>query len=485
MKPFGSSEAQPIQEALMDAANYIEEGMHPNEALTKVAKEYNIPVGHIPVMAKIYNISRFENQRKEASDLFGKLQEFDLADADVILQNLYPQEVKSAGQVSKEIVVSDDYDFLPAKKEYKKSASDLATKFDALFANSEQDVKLQESKNNSLNASKHTVLYKEALAKADRLDWQYDELFEKTSEVADKVRIYTRELADWFKNAVTKSSYNYHEVVKNADVMFGEAGGNILRALAKHDELLNKTAKLQEQEPFFYRSASEHEKPYNLIKKCLENIEKFAEAKKELDSFEANLAKSKEELLGPFVSKKAEKVPIGEETFPKGQAISSILGIQEQSTSGASAEVKAGTFTGILAGVTGTTLGRELANRIPGAPSTDKLKEKALTSLTDPAHEQSLRNIHTEALLSDLLSNDDVISGYDPEEVVQNFNEITQIAPRAATQQGIIRALLRKRLQQGSLDPYEIEALLRVETGLKRRDTPVGGAALFAGGRDE
>jgi hypothetical protein len=72
------------------------------------------------------------------------------------------------------------------------------------------------------------------------------------------------------------------------------------------------------------------------------------------------------------------------------------------------------------------------------------------------------------------MANDDVISGFHPDDVLQHYNEISQLAPRAASQEGLVREILRKRLEGGknAIDPYDVDLLLNIENKIKQRDDP-------------
>jgi hypothetical protein len=70
-------------------------------------------------------------------------------------------------------------------------------------------------------------------------------------------------------------------------------------------------------------------------------------------------------------------------------------------------------------------------------------------------------------MLTDLMANDEVISNYSPKEIVQAYNEIYDLAPNVATKQLIVRSYLRKRLQQGSFDQFDVDSLLKADRRLK------------------
>jgi hypothetical protein len=104
----------------------------------------------------------------------------------------------------------------------------------------------------------------------------------------------------------------------------------------------------------------------------------------------------------------------------------------------------------------------------------ESLQEKSLQDLMDPAHEMELRNLGAEGLLNDLMANDEVIRGYDPEEVVDAFNEVSQLTPYAAGKKAIMRDLLRKRLSGGgqALDQFTVGDAINTQQKLQDISLP-------------
>jgi hypothetical protein len=92
--------------------------------------------------------------------------------------------------------------------------------------------------------------------------------------------------------------------------------------------------------------------------------------------------------------------------------------------------------------------------------------------LDDPEHDGELRKIQSRAMLQDMMMNDEVISGYDPGEVLDAYNEIVGVTPRSATQAAIVRPLLRKRLTQGAIEPFEAAEMVNIEKGLGEVNKP-------------
>jgi hypothetical protein len=80
---------------------------------------------------------------------------------------------------------------------------------------------------------------------------------------------------------------------------------------------------------------------------------------------------------------------------------------------------------------------------------------KSLDKVTDPDHRDALTRIRIRSMLTDLLSNDEVIKTYDAQEVLDRYNELSQAAPHLADQPLLVRSALRRALQSGTVDPFE------------------------------
>jgi hypothetical protein len=76
-------------------------------------------------------------------------------------------------------------------------------------------------------------------------------------------------------------------------------------------------------------------------------------------------------------------------------------------------------------------------------------------------------------MIQDFMLNDEVISGYDPDEVISAYNEISELSPRSSVQPAIIRPLLRKHLTQGAIEPFEAAEMADIETKLMKNQSGV------------
>ena len=113
--------------------------------------------------------------------------------------------------------------------------------------------------------------------------------------------------------------------------------------------------------------------------------------------------------------------------------------------------------------------------KVFGTKTEDQIEQEALTDLMDPEHEAELVKIKTQAMLSEFMSTDPVISTYDPDELAAAYNQVVQLTPRAARQPAVMRGLLRRFLQQqDALEPHEAGQLADMEMKLKSLETPSG-----------
>lgn len=106
-------------------------------------------------------------------------------------------------------------------------------------------------------------------------------------------------------------------------------------------------------------------------------------------------------------------------------------------------------------------------------PAPARLEDQMTDELFDPVHDAEMRRIRMQAMLNDFLANDPVISTYDPDEVLDAFNQVSQLVPRASAQPAVMRGQLRKLLQQtNAMEPFEANQLVDVEKGLKTVQEP-------------
>jgi hypothetical protein len=75
------------------------------------------------------------------------------------------------------------------------------------------------------------------------------------------------------------------------------------------------------------------------------------------------------------------------------------------------------------------------------------------------AADHEMNNVRREAILRDLLSNDEIISHHDPHHIQSAYNGLLSIAPEATTNREVLRAFLRNATAQQAIDPFQAKQL--------------------------
>lgn len=120
-------------------------------------------------------------------------------------------------------------------------------------------------------------------------------------------------------------------------------------------------------------------------------------------------------------------------------------------------------------------LGSLAANSVEPLAGRDPDQQSVINRLNDPGLDAEIHRIQTEATLSRLMTDpDDPISGYDPDQVLDTYNEISALAPRTGQYAGALGPLLRRRLA-GHVEPFEVAQTTQLGREL-HRPAPAGAA---------
>jgi len=436
MKKISKAAENKLIKAIEKTAVLVNDGMDPSKAIAKAASEDGIPPGNINLMVHAYNTGRTTRQRQSGEDALTKSADFPLADASKVLDLLYPENVKTAAAIEQSTIVSTQYAIPPTGLlERREKRAIRQRKLDWTIG------EVTEAPAPYPTDPKERM--KRAYANAEKLRRESDELRRRMSSAFDKMASTFMDLTNYFRQP---GGSPIPVVSETAFLLHGDKGRQIV------DEVVKVTpglAKMSMHKVAAVVDQTTDNECYALISQLLDEIDFYKEAKRNYEQQAKEAAESSEALLRPFVER------------PR----SVLEGYLQDS------EKEAGMLFPSLVGASA------LKSLFGGAaPSAAKPKpgavQKQLAELTDPEHEQRLRNIQTSAMLQDMMINDPVISGYDPTEATDAFNEIVQTAPRAANKRAIMQSLMRKRLEQGTLDAFEVQQLLDMEEKQQKIDRP-------------
>lgn len=445
MKKLTPQTERRLMECINLTTDHVNDGMHPNAAITKAAQDAGVAPGEVKLVVHAYNTGRTARQRTEGDDPFEKSAEFEMADLSTVLDTMYPDRVKKASVHDTEI--STEYSFSPQPMLERLGAREKRAVNVDWRTLGETTIVAPEPYPSDPKAA-----MQKASANADRLKRDVDEHRRKTASAFDDMAETFTGLTDYFRRPDARPI----PVVKEAVMIFhGDKGEQVMDELVRVTPALAKLATHKVGRSLIGTPGREKlcsvdeldalAEPFPDIAKLLGQVDTYKRLKQAWLTKQANAEKQAEVLLSPFV------VPA---------ASPSILGLSSDD----SATVKVAGFNPM--GIMGSVALMQNMLRGPAAkmkaPETG-LVENTLQDLTDPEHEAKIRGINTQAMLQDLVLNDPVISGYDPEEVSTAYNDLVQISPSLADQKLPMQAMLRKQLQQGQLDQFEVDQLMATE----------------------
>lgn len=423
MRPLSKEAETKLLTAIEKAAELVNKGAEPDTAIVKTAAEYNIPAGQINLMVHAYNTGRTTTQRESGESALEKAADFKLANAENILEALYPKAVKTAAELTREASVSTEYAVSPVGFLARRKA--IMQKAAAAL------VPLPEHTYTPPPRDEHAAVMRAASKKAAEKR-AAEEIRRQATEAYGKAANAMEELVTYFR---TPGNMSYGDAIKQAALRVGDEGVAVLTKLAAVYPWLEKQAATGKA--YFGDNPI-----YGHIQTV---IEKLAEYKKQQAAFNATQPAPKSAAQKPEITtgsilrnpleeplelKKAEALP----SLPTGP-VSATRALGQTLYEGANSYIK----------------------------SPDEMRNDAFKDITDPDHERKLRNIRAQGVLADLVTNDPVISGHDPREVANAFNELAEVAPNFMDSSATVQALLRKRLEAGQLADFDIKQLLELE----------------------
>ena len=213
--------------------------------------------------------------------------------------------------------------------------------------------------------------------------------------------------------------------------------------------------------------------PFTLIRDCLDLAKEASEADRAHARAVWTTGKVREDQISPFslaASRKQAEVStyLIPDTAPRADKSAS----EKEAILGA---VAAGTALG------GT---KSLIDRALTPKTNKELVDDQWLELENPEYTNELRSIRVRAWLNSIMSDpENPISGHDPDEVMSAYNELAQLAPRAAEQPAVMQPLLARRLE-GKVEPFEAKEIADLEKSIRDTKSPTPTQGLLTSAPD-
>jgi hypothetical protein len=432
-----------IVRAIEEAIELTNSGTPPNEAIQKQAEAHKFGPQVVQRMVEAYNTSRTLAHLKQASG-HDRANDFPLADAAEILGKMYPKDVTSP---RKEAAARAHHSY------------DRPEQVNFMRKRAASPPPLVEEKPGPIDRDPEHVAHEKY--------GKYHALVRKEADARTRYRQQHYQLWAQVKAAAEHFKKLYHtpfaEVEERVASEHGVVGKSINDLVYEFGKLKEKRAELKEIRQFAYDAEGDPYFFFDSAVKVAHELHKAAEAV--IDAQEEKEAFMK-------------KAGIAEEkTIPvemQARALDGVMAGGPRRPFEKNALLPAPSLSGslLLAGGMGA-----LGLKDPDKPAA---REEAELQAMDPIHDAEMRGIKTKAMLNDMLVNDPIVSSYDPDDVRQAFNSLSSLSPTLMTQPGVVRAMLRRMLQQeGVIEPHEATQLTDVEKNLKslERATTLGPAA--------
>ncbi len=368
-----------LMAAVEDVADLVAGGQSPDAAIEKVAREEDLPRGHVRLIVNAYNVGRSARQREDGFTPREKAADFELASYANVLDRLYPPAVKTAAERELESGVSAEYLAPPtwygARKE-REAASSILEKAAAVLPPAPPPF-----------AGSPEWQLKQAFSRADHADKVVAETRLSVTRKQDALVNGLEALTGYFKSA---GSLSVADVRPNVEALYGQSGAAVLDRIVLTAPSLAKAAAVPHRRT---HSTFDHPTPYALVESLVKEARDLIAANATLEKTAAAAEVFKAATLRPFVSPHpglSVLTPDGEASWADSEA----TGVLSK---------EAGTIGGIGWGALGTeALSRVGSSLTP--PAYDDRASKVLSDISTPEHEQALAAIEARAQLHQLLN---------------------------------------------------------------------------------
>ena len=440
MKTLSKQHEERLISAVKEAVDHVDNhGATPDAAIAKVARDGKWNREWIKLAAHAYNTGRQTAQREVGESLLDKFAAFPLVDPANVIKKLWPSKVKTAADINQEVGVSDDYARPPAWVGRSSPTAHLKTAEFKLVDEPPPVLEI-DSDTRMKRAYNAHVGHKRATEEArTQVGMARDRFLNKLGALGDFFKKHARDRNTFADVEHAVQTYYPGSALTLMDYVYNR---NRMKEARAADTPMS-TVRMN-------RDAA----PFTLIDACMTAGRVVKQAEDNHVMAQMTMAKQAEELR-----------PFGQTPSPK--TVNQTLSLIPEGAAVKQANIMGGA---LVAASTQDLLRRALSD----APeTTSDLRQDELLELTDPTHEAELRKIRAQALMSDVMT-DPVIGGYEPHEVFRAYNELSQLAPRAAMQPMAVRPMLRRYLQ-GNMEPFEAKEVTDIEKGMRdiERPTPM------------
>lgn len=401
------------------AGSYCNQGSSPTEALVKVANDVELNPEMVRRVSEMLNVSLTRNFLKSASD---KTSTFPLADAESAIKQVFTETTNSK-------VAAVDW-----------GSSEGSFTVEAIYSN---DAPFSFSKTASVKPTGNLAdLVRQAEGAKGQLRLEISKLAQdQLSSETRALDHYTR-LVGHFTQSHNTSSYATFENQSFMD--YGDKVAGILDHVFAHLPENTERGDTDYSKEASYFEPSDANRLFDAL--ILEThtsatiVDALHAKRAELRDFESKIEQYYLHALGGAQKKASSALSLLD--FKKKADLSVGLPFANplEAAIGAHNTQSAGSY----------------------ATGLEKEQEGLYKRPKDEA-DMEVDNIRRQAILAELMSNDDVISGQQPEHVRSAYETLLQISPKSTLHREVVRSVLRNATAQQAVDPFTAKQLSDLE----------------------
>ena len=456
MQSLNHADEQSLLDGVKRAVDLVDnQGLSPDAAMQKVAEELHYSPGFVKAACNAFNNGRQLAQWNANDTILDKLAGFPLANYENVHEAMWgadQEKVASASPLNRPQFTSYDEQIRQQLLH-----TDLST-----FEKSAAEVEVHPSVTDYQGELRVKLAF-------NRVEWERRQVEEsrrlKTAS-EDQLNLRVHLLESYFR----KFAYDrlpLAQVEHSAAVYYGEPGKALMDYVASKFPREKRAADHQSTWDGFQQAADRNKEPYTLISDCIKQAQVHNQMSIWLTEAKAKLV-TKEAEYQSF-SQPRSSAQDGSPIVLTTSLLADKPG-QKQPTSAVPNVKQAGIISGAAGGV-GLGLSRQVTDAVMGPDSKQRM-EAQINELESPEHQNELRKIRAQTVLTQLMSDPEgPLSQYDPEDVLTAYNEMIQLSPRLADQPAAIGPLLNKKLM-GATEPFEVAEQVNLEKGLKSVQAP-------------
>ena len=425
-----------LMDALKEAASIFNKTGDPNQAIIKTASERDFNSDQVTRLVELFNTVTALNHYKSASD---KTATFPIADADTIMVQLFdPEKLAMAETRARGL-----YDY-----------SEYAQAEDGIIVEAE-DVTMPEMHVYDDKNLDTVIAY--GYRAADILKHTADDC-DKTAGMAEVVigreleKIATHIRKEWRE----KGDLIYSELVKCAYLTYSDPVIPYLSILEGYlpNNKLVKCANLVDDRKYAFVLSKLGE----LIKMGNDAVtlrEEAQELRTEVAAFEKDIIDSFKPEYSEISLFKSGQQRDGQEK----QKPSMLANAIPQAVN----ELK-GMFNPTMKAI-GDRSNKDISNSLVNSLMSGENRAAK-------KHEEDMANLERQSILEDLITNDPVLSGIEPEKIVSGYQAIMRLSPEVSRNKEVVRAQLRQLAHSIALSPFDAKQLVDLESVIRRNAAP-------------